>query len=255
MAEHTTGELAKLCGVTVRTVQYYDKKGLLCPSAQTEGGNRLYSEDDAQELRFIILLKSLGLGLAQIKGVLESPNRATVAKMLLEEERETLEDELADKQEQATRLDAMLLDIDLTGGISIKSNTDMAIHMQDTKFRRKAFAVMIVFGILMDVLWIGTLVYSILTGAWWTFGAGLTAAIIIGALVVRFYWRHTTYLCSDCSGEFKPKFAQWFFASHKLKLRKLTCACCGTKDWCVERWHAEPVEAHAGTCMTRDADC
>ena len=43
MSKYTTGELAKLCGVTVRTVQYYDTRGILIPSELTEGGRRLYA--------------------------------------------------------------------------------------------------------------------------------------------------------------------------------------------------------------------
>ena len=42
MSKYTTGEMAKLCNVTVRTVQFYDTKGLLIPSDLTEGGRRLY---------------------------------------------------------------------------------------------------------------------------------------------------------------------------------------------------------------------
>ena len=40
---YTTGEIAKLCGVSVRTVQYYDSKNILNPSAVTEGGRRIYN--------------------------------------------------------------------------------------------------------------------------------------------------------------------------------------------------------------------
>ena len=41
MSKYTTGEVAKLCGVTVRTVQYYDTRGILAPSELSEGGRRL----------------------------------------------------------------------------------------------------------------------------------------------------------------------------------------------------------------------
>lgn len=40
----TTGELAKACHVSVRTVQYYDKKGILSPVDMSEGGRRLYDK-------------------------------------------------------------------------------------------------------------------------------------------------------------------------------------------------------------------
>ncbi len=51
MAKYTTGELAKLCNVTVRTVQYYDKRGILIPTELSEGGRRLYSESGLQRLK------------------------------------------------------------------------------------------------------------------------------------------------------------------------------------------------------------
>ena len=50
MAQYTTGGLAKECGITVRTVQFYDQRGILVPSALTEGGRRLYSEEDLKKL-------------------------------------------------------------------------------------------------------------------------------------------------------------------------------------------------------------
>ena len=49
----------KKMGVTVRTLQYYDKEGLLSPSAESEGGRRLYTDKDLITLHQIISLKSL----------------------------------------------------------------------------------------------------------------------------------------------------------------------------------------------------
>lgn len=46
MSKYTTGEIAKLCGVSVWTVQYYDSRNILVPSELSEGGRRLYSEQD-----------------------------------------------------------------------------------------------------------------------------------------------------------------------------------------------------------------
>lgn len=62
----TVGELAKKVGVTVRTIQYYDQKGLLHPSKIGESNRRLYSEADEQALRRILVLKYLGLSLSDI---------------------------------------------------------------------------------------------------------------------------------------------------------------------------------------------
>ena len=63
----TIGEVAKKMGVTVRTLQYYDKEGLLSPSTQSEGGRRLYSNKDLIMLHQILSLKSLGFTLDDIK--------------------------------------------------------------------------------------------------------------------------------------------------------------------------------------------
>lgn len=68
----TVGEVAKKMGVTVRTLQYYDKEGLLAPSAESEGGRRLYTNKDLITLHQIISLKSLGFSLSDIKERLTS---------------------------------------------------------------------------------------------------------------------------------------------------------------------------------------
>ena len=67
---YSTGELAQECGATVRTVQYYDEKGLLPSSDLTDGGRRVYTQADAAKLRKVLLLKSLGLKLADIRSFL-----------------------------------------------------------------------------------------------------------------------------------------------------------------------------------------
>ena len=61
------GELAKMANVSIRTLQYYDKEGLFSPSAESEGGFRLYNENDVVKLARVLLMKQLGLGLAEIK--------------------------------------------------------------------------------------------------------------------------------------------------------------------------------------------
>lgn len=63
----TVGEAARKMGVTVRTLQYYDKEGLLSPSAESEGGRRLYTNKDMVMLHQILSLKSLGFSLEDIK--------------------------------------------------------------------------------------------------------------------------------------------------------------------------------------------
>ena len=82
----TVGEVARKMGVTVRTLQYYDKEGLLSPSAESEGGRRLYTDEDLVMLHQIVSLKSLGFSLEDIKGRLISlKTPADVANALTEQ--------------------------------------------------------------------------------------------------------------------------------------------------------------------------
>lgn len=85
------GEIAKIVGVSVRTLQYYDKEGLLSPSAESAGGFRLYSSKDIMKLMQILLLKGLGFSLAEIKSKLAGLNTTEdVVKMLDEQMEHTL---------------------------------------------------------------------------------------------------------------------------------------------------------------------
>lgn len=68
------GELAKLTGITVRTLHHYDQIGLLVPALHSDAGHRLYSTKDVARLQQIISLKQLGFRLEESKVVLDDPN-------------------------------------------------------------------------------------------------------------------------------------------------------------------------------------
>jgi len=67
-------EFADLAGVTVRTLQYYDREGLLKPSQYTEARHRLYRQEDLLRLQQILTLKYMGFSLEEIRRVLTDPN-------------------------------------------------------------------------------------------------------------------------------------------------------------------------------------
>lgn len=252
MAENNlyqTGELAEACGTTVRTVQYYDGKGLLAPSGYSEGGRRLYSAADAERLRFILMLKALGLRLAQIKGVLESPNRDAVLKLLLDEQAESLEREIDESTRRLQVLNTARTDLEHFGKLMATTEPAMVKRMNDEKARTRWWIIMIIIGVFMDAAWIGTLVLGIVTGVWWPFPVALVAVALIGAWEVRYYSAHSTYLCPVCGADFRPKLGAYFWSNHTPRTRKLTCPCCHQKDWCVEHYHAEPIEIAPGQCV------
>jgi len=72
--EYTINKIAKLAGVTLRTLRYYDKIGLLKPSARTDAGYRLYSEADLEQLQQILFFRELDFPLAKIEEILNNPS-------------------------------------------------------------------------------------------------------------------------------------------------------------------------------------
>ncbi|MGG4451803.1 MerR family transcriptional regulator [Brevibacillus porteri] len=71
MKQHwKVGELAKMAGITIRTLRFYDQIGLFSPSGYSQSGYRLYTEKDISRLQQILSLKELGLSLEQIKAVM-----------------------------------------------------------------------------------------------------------------------------------------------------------------------------------------
>ena len=65
----TTGEFARRANVSVRTIRYYDKEGLLKPSFISDAGYRLYTENDFAKLQKILTLKYLGFSLDEIRNL------------------------------------------------------------------------------------------------------------------------------------------------------------------------------------------
>lgn len=66
----TAGQFAEKAGVTKRTIQFYDKIGLLQPSHKTDSGHRYYKKQDLARLQRILTLKYIGLTIDEIRGMM-----------------------------------------------------------------------------------------------------------------------------------------------------------------------------------------
>ncbi|HET7832186.1 MAG TPA: MerR family transcriptional regulator [Gallionella sp.] len=86
------GELAKRCGLTVRTLHHYDSIGLLTPSVRSDSGYRLYNRDDIARLHQVQALRRLGLPLADIGAVLANPGLRLAS--IVEQQIELLEKQI-----------------------------------------------------------------------------------------------------------------------------------------------------------------
>lgn len=100
------GDLARRTGTTLRTIRYYEERGLLRPAARTKGGFRLYQSEEVQRLQLIRRLQELHIPLAQVKALFDHGGQGRPAaeiapglKRVLEEQLETLEGQIRRLQE------------------------------------------------------------------------------------------------------------------------------------------------------------
>ena len=70
----TVNEVSRLTGVSIRTLQYYDRIGLLHPAEYTEAGYRLYNDACLERLQQILLFRELEFSLKEIREILDSPS-------------------------------------------------------------------------------------------------------------------------------------------------------------------------------------
>ncbi len=65
----TVGEIARLAGLTVRTLHHYDEIGLVVPAERTDAGYRLYRRPEVERLQEVLFFRELGFGLDEIKDI------------------------------------------------------------------------------------------------------------------------------------------------------------------------------------------
>ena len=236
MSMYTTGEIARLCGVSVRTVQYYDTRGILCPSQLTDGGRRLYSDADLQRLKVICFLRSIDLPINTIGELLSEDDPGSVIALLLSQQEQALKEEISQRQEKLKLLEDLQREIRSAKDFSVESLGDIAMQMENKKKLRRMRITMLAVAIPLEIIEIGTLVLGIKTGLWWPFVTGIILEIAGAIWISRYYFRSVAYICPQCHHVFKPGFKEMFWARHTPTTRRLTCPECGHKGFCVETW-------------------
>lgn len=119
--KYTVKRLAKLAGVSVRTLHHYDQIGLLAPSERTEAGYRLYGEQELLRLQQILFYKELDFSLEAISAILDDPAFDMV---------QALHQHRAVLVQRSSQITLLLETIDktilkLTGGPDMLSNEDL----------------------------------------------------------------------------------------------------------------------------------
>lgn len=126
----TVGEVAKKIGVTVRTLQYYDKEGLLSPSAESEGGRRLYTDRDLVTFHQIISLKSLGFSLDDIKQCLISLKTPTDVANALTEQADDIRGKIEQLTDSLTAIEQLKTEVLQMQTVNFKKYADIIVNLQ-----------------------------------------------------------------------------------------------------------------------------
>lgn len=234
MSKYTTGEIARLCGVTVRTVQYYDSRGILVPSELSEGGRRLYSEEDVKRLKIICFLRDLGLSIDQVKQLLSEEDPGSVISLLLEQQEVTLKKEIGEREEMLKKLSELKTGLKSVSEFSVESIGDIAYFMTNRKKLRNLRIFMVLVSLPLGILQWSSIILWITRGIWWLFLVWVIAVVPYVFYFSRWYFKKMAYICPQCHTVFQPSIREGFWANHTPATRKLTCPSCGHRGFCVE---------------------
>lgn len=234
MSKYTTGEMAKLCGVTVRTVQYYDTRGILVPSELSEGGRRLYTEDDLRMMKMICFLREVGLSIDSISKLLTEEDPGSVISILLDQQEQVLKDEMAASKTKMAKLEGLKKELKVKDIFSVESIGDVAYTMENRDKLKSLYRRLLITAIPVGIMQWGSIIYGFITWTWWPFLVYLVIGIPYAIWASKYYFKRVAYICPQCHTVFKPGFKEAFFARHTPKTRKLTCTECGHKGFCVE---------------------
>jgi DNA-binding transcriptional MerR regulator len=120
------GEVAGRLGVSPRTIKYYEELGLVQPEARSQGGFRLYGEEEVQRLERVLRMKGMGYSLAAIRELLavrEAAQEADKVTVL-----RTAAERLKDREREAeTRIRQMREDLKRAEALREELRRDIAL--------------------------------------------------------------------------------------------------------------------------------
>ncbi|MDR0272688.1 MAG: MerR family transcriptional regulator [Clostridiales bacterium] len=126
----TVGEVAKKMNTTVRTLQYYDREGLLVPSAESEGGRRLYGAKDIIRLHQIQTMKYLGFSLNDIANRLPTIDTPEEFSEMLTEHASVVREKISSLTESLEAIEALREEVRQIREVDFKKYADIVLCLQ-----------------------------------------------------------------------------------------------------------------------------
>lgn len=238
MSHYSTGELANMFGLTKRTIQYYDLQHILKPAYIDDNQYRMYTEHEVEQLRLILVMKSLGLTLKEIKQMLSVDGTLQTVRTLVTRKVEETEAEIRQQQQQLKQMKQMQQMILDSSRAPVKNLSDIEDAMKQKPQHQRLVKHMFLMGTtatLFEVIGIGL--------SWkyrqlWPAILGFGSAATLAQRMTSKYYQQVSYMCPDCQKQFKPSYRTWLLAPHTSQTRMLTCPNCGFKGYCTEIYDA-----------------
>ncbi|MDK9857878.1 MerR family transcriptional regulator [Staphylococcus equorum] len=234
MSIYSTGELAALFSITTRTIQYYDKKGILKPSYVKDNNYRVYTEKEVKKLQIVITLRNMQFNLKDINKLINSDGDLKSIYLLLDQKIEGDEQRIKEDQQNLNNMKRVKSMISETSNSPIQKLLDIEDVMNKNENISKLYRKLFLVGGLGTLVQLIGISISFAIKSYLPFLISFVVAIICAMTMTNKYFNSVLYMCPNFHFKFKPKKLKWMLAAHTPKTRKLKCPNCKEKYHCIE---------------------
>lgn len=234
MSHYSTGVLAEMFDISKRTLQYYDEKKILKPAFIKDNQYRIYTEGEVEQLKLILIMKSIGLNLKEIRQLLSSEGTLKTVRQLLDQKAQTTEAMIQAQQQQLKQIKKMQQMIIDTSSAPVQNLTDIDRVMKKQPQLTNLTRTMLLWGgstTLVNLTGIGL---SMKYKVGWPTALAFSYSAVVAYRMTQDYYQHVSYMCPNCQKMFKPDLWTWLFARHTPHTRYLQCPHCHFKGYSTE---------------------
>ena len=234
MSIYLTGELAKIFSITTRTLQYYDKKGILKPAYVNDNNYRIYTEKEVEKLKIIIVLRNMKFNLKDIDKLMNSEKDMKAIHLLLDQKIKDDEQRIEEEQKKLNNMKNIKSMISETSNSPIQKLLDIEDVMNKNKSISRLYKKLFLIGGLGTFIQLIGISMSFAIKSYFPFLISFVLASMCSIIITSKYFNSVLYMCPNCHFKFKPQKLKWMLAAHTPKTRKLKCPNCNEKYHCIE---------------------
>lgn len=160
----TSGQLAKQCHTSIRTVQYYDQKGLL-RAKRSQSNRREYDEQDLLRLQQIITYRQLGFTLKDIQELIDNRQASKTLSALIDKQTAMLHQQIHQLESQLAGLRYFKKQLQSSNSFSPELQAKVRSNMKMAKQLHHFRLTMVGWGLVIDLLFLVSLIFVISQGA------------------------------------------------------------------------------------------